>query len=651
MYNLQSTLVFISLMMQIFARRLYFTSKLTRNRPFQMAASSTQMPLRQPLAESIKLSKEESDLFAMFRRMVEAEKLNTTIRVAGGWVRDKLLNRAGKNDIDIALDNMTGAQFAIKLNHWSQSQGGAGIQFGVIQQNPDKSKHLETATAMLGKFEIDFVNLRTEEYTTTSRIPEIRIGTPEEDALRRDLTINSLFYNVNSGHIEDFTGRGLTDLTKGIIQTPLPALTTLQDDPLRALRAVRFACRYSFDMAAELFDACGDSSVQLSLKTKVSKERVFQELEQMLDNPFAARACYMLHSLSLMPIILCLPHAVTPTHTLSPSTTPIPIQQAFHINGVATMLCCSILSNWANDSKRDGMCTVGSLRKLLARASDASGNPNSPPMESSNSTYANKLLHFSALTTSGSQHQCPNPLKKKKNTSVTDYLLQHELRMRGKDVDQIERIHQAAKLFTSVLDELQIAPVVVSDAYRLRLGMVIREAGQWYVEGIHLAVSQRIVKASLSESGCVDSALVEKLAFVCGLGGGGQQVSDAAPSSAHFLLDSSTSLGPSRLSIIEAADCLVVAIDQMNLHHAWKLAPLLNGEDLKHIFHNIPKGPAFGQVRACVCMSVCVVIFRLLRAYASYQCSNFSPAYLFLTCQHCASVNGSLLRIRCIGNF
>ena len=221
-------------------------------------------------AATIKLLPEEEELFVLFRRMVESEKLNTTVRVAGGWVRDKLLGREGKNDIDIALDNMTGAQFAMRLNEWSLAQGGAAILFGVIQQNPDKSKHLETATATLGRFAVDFVNLRTEEYTTASRIPEVRIGTPAEDALRRDLTINSLFYNINSGRVEDYTGLGLVDLAARLVRTPLPALTTLQDDPLRALRAIRFACRFQFAVAPELLLACRHPSVHSALLSKVS---------------------------------------------------------------------------------------------------------------------------------------------------------------------------------------------------------------------------------------------------------------------------------------------------------------------------------------------------------------------------------------------
>ena len=100
--------------------------------------------------------------------------MGTTVRIAGGWVRDKLLGVEGKDDIDVALDNISGVEFAKALSEWSERKGGESIKFGVIQQNPDKSKHLETATATQ-KYQIDFVNLRTEKYTD-SRIPFIEIG-------------------------------------------------------------------------------------------------------------------------------------------------------------------------------------------------------------------------------------------------------------------------------------------------------------------------------------------------------------------------------------------------------------------------------------------------------------------------------------------
>ena len=108
---------------------------------------------------------------------------------------------------------MMGAEFVKLMNDYLQNtQGQKGSGFGVTKFNPDKSKHLETACVKIKDFWIDVVNLRGETYAENSRIPQMTIGTPQQDAERRDLTINSLFYNLNEGKIEDFTGKGLSDL-------------------------------------------------------------------------------------------------------------------------------------------------------------------------------------------------------------------------------------------------------------------------------------------------------------------------------------------------------------------------------------------------------------------------------------------------------
>ena len=132
------------------------------------------------------------------------------------------------HDIDIAIDDQMGKDFAEKLSEYMKESGRGGEigSVGVIKSNPDQSKHLETATVRVLGFELDFVNLRAEEYTD-SRIPVMRIGTAEEDALRRDLTINALFYNINERSVEDYTGKGMEDIKSGTVRTPLAAQANL----------------------------------------------------------------------------------------------------------------------------------------------------------------------------------------------------------------------------------------------------------------------------------------------------------------------------------------------------------------------------------------------------------------------------------------
>lgn len=103
---------------------------------------------------------------------------------------------------------------------------------GVIRANPEQSKHLETATMRLHGLSLDLVHLRSETYTEASRIPEIEIGTPEQDALRRDFTINALFYNLQTREVEDWSHQGLPDLAAGIIRTPLDPRVTFLDGAL-----------------------------------------------------------------------------------------------------------------------------------------------------------------------------------------------------------------------------------------------------------------------------------------------------------------------------------------------------------------------------------------------------------------------------------
>jgi hypothetical protein len=227
--------------------------------------------------------------------------------VAGGWVRDKLLGLPS-DDIDIALDDCSGVEFANLINDYMKAIGLPVRSIGVIQANPDQSKHLETANVRILQFSVDCVNLRAESYALDSRIPITRCGTPQDDAMRRDFTINALFYNVSEGKVEDFTCCGLADLKIGVISTPLDPFVTFRDDPLRVLRGIRFASRYNFKLAKELIDAASDPEIRNALLLKVSKERVWKELEGMLGLTGCsiarpALALTMIHNMSLFETI------------------------------------------------------------------------------------------------------------------------------------------------------------------------------------------------------------------------------------------------------------------------------------------------------------------------------------------------------------
>lgn len=226
----------------------------------------------------------------------EDDRSETILRFTGGWVRDKLLG-VGSNDIDVGISNMTGYQFGLalkeyldfpeRLEKYKQSlpdgnMHNAIVSLHKIEANPEKSKHLETVTTKIFGLDIDLVNLRKETYTDDSRNPQMEFGTAHEDALRRDATINALFYNLNKSLLEDFTERGLQDLEHHVIRCPLEPYQTFKDDPLRVLRLIRFASRLGYQIESETQAAMQIEDIGDALKLKISKERVGTELEKML---------------------------------------------------------------------------------------------------------------------------------------------------------------------------------------------------------------------------------------------------------------------------------------------------------------------------------------------------------------------------------
>ncbi|KAJ3011415.1 CCA tRNA nucleotidyltransferase, mitochondrial, partial [Thoreauomyces humboldtii] len=256
-----------------------------------------------------------------------------TLRVAGGWVRDKLLGKES-DDIDIAIDTMKGEPFAQRVNEHMKAQGFAMGHIATIQVNPEKSKHLETANARVFDYLVDFVHLRTETYNDDSRNPEVvgskkrfrsflsssgttptdillirkqDFGTPLEDALRRDITINALFYNIHTHQIEDFLGKGLDDLARGHVRTPLPAQQTFIDDPLRVLRVIRFATRFGYTIDEDILATVKHPDVQRAFERKITRERIGVEINKMLKGPDPVRALQIIDDFGYYGLVFAAP--------------------------------------------------------------------------------------------------------------------------------------------------------------------------------------------------------------------------------------------------------------------------------------------------------------------------------------------------------
>ena len=190
-------------------------------------------------------------------------------------------------------------------------------------------------------FDLDFVNLRLEEYTNPkSRVPKMHMGGPAEDAARRDLTINALYYNLHTKEVEDFTGNGLSDLWSGTIRTPQPPLETLLDDPLRSIRVVRFAGLLDFSIDPDVLVACGNSRVHQALIEKVSLERIRSEVFKMLfgSEYTALRCATLLHSSGLWSAVINLSALPTPSATTTPNST---IKSGRNGNGDIYLQACT----------------------------------------------------------------------------------------------------------------------------------------------------------------------------------------------------------------------------------------------------------------------------------------------------------------------
>ncbi|KAI9204831.1 uncharacterized protein BJ171DRAFT_503798 [Polychytrium aggregatum] len=287
-----------------------------------LSASSTPSPAMSPDTPPltqigcITLTEQESKIFDILSKCAEhlhhqQPPKDVTLRVAGGWVRDKLLGMES-HDIDIALDTMMGYDFALQVNRYLAENGFETHTLGKIDSNPEKSKHLETATTkVMGNF-IDFVNLRTESYREDSRIPIVRFGTPLEDAQRRDITINALFYNIQSKQVEDYTGQGLSDLRSGLVRTPLDPIQTFLDDPLRILRVIRFASRFGYQIDTAIAPAAANSDVRSAFGSKLSRERIGTEVDKMMRGPDPLRSLQLVCDFGYYSLVFMPPESVEP---------------------------------------------------------------------------------------------------------------------------------------------------------------------------------------------------------------------------------------------------------------------------------------------------------------------------------------------------
>ncbi|WP_366184162.1 HD domain-containing protein [Flavobacterium ovatum] len=211
--------------------------------------------------------------------------------VIGGFVRDYLLERPLKKDIDIVAVG-SGIELALKVSE-------------LLPNKPKVQVFKNYGTAMLRykDTDIEFVGARKESYQTESRNPKVEIGTLQDDQDRRDFTINALAFSLNESNYGDLIDPfgGVAALEAKSIKTPLNPDITYSDDPLRMMRAIRFATQLGFEIEAESLEAISRNKDRINI---ISGERIVDELNKILSTPKPSIGFLLLYKTGLLDIIL-----------------------------------------------------------------------------------------------------------------------------------------------------------------------------------------------------------------------------------------------------------------------------------------------------------------------------------------------------------
>ncbi|WP_177222943.1 CCA tRNA nucleotidyltransferase [Chitinophaga sp. YR627] len=218
-----------------------------------------------------------------------AHELGVACYLIGGFVRDKILNRRTK-DMDVVCVG-DGIALAHKVAEYFDN---AKVSF---------FKTYGTAQVKWNELEIEFVGARKESYRHDSRNPDVEPGTLKDDQLRRDFTINALAISLNEadyGSLVDPFG-GIADLEAKIIRTPLEPAQTFIDDPLRMMRAIRFASQLQFTISEESFRGIKENAERIKI---ISQERITDEFNKIMLSPVPSVGLDLLYKAGIMKIIL-----------------------------------------------------------------------------------------------------------------------------------------------------------------------------------------------------------------------------------------------------------------------------------------------------------------------------------------------------------
>lgn len=219
-----------------------------------------------------------------------AQALGVETWLIGGFVRDKILGRNTKDADIVCLGDGIELATAVAQQFTPTPQVNYFKNFGTA--------HIQLADG----FDVEFVGARKESYRSNSRKPDVEPGTVEDDQLRRDFTINALAISLNKndyGKLIDPFG-GIQHLAEKIIKTPLAPAQTFIDDPLRMMRAIRFATQLNFEIEPVVFEAIRLNAERIHI---ISKERITDELNKIIAAPIPSIGFDLLYKSGLLQLI------------------------------------------------------------------------------------------------------------------------------------------------------------------------------------------------------------------------------------------------------------------------------------------------------------------------------------------------------------
>ncbi|MCL6265273.1 CCA tRNA nucleotidyltransferase [Flagellimonas myxillae] len=220
-----------------------------------------------------------------------SQEIGMDAYVIGGFVRDYILQRGTPKDIDIVAVG-SGIELAKKVAEKLKGKPQVSV-----------FKNFGTAMIKYHELELEFVGARRESYDRNSRKPHVEDGTLEDDQNRRDFTINAMALSLGSDNFGQMVDpfNGLEDLRKKTIRTPLEPGITYSDDPLRMMRAIRFATQLNFEIELKSLQAITDNRERIKI---ISKERIVDELHKILLSEKPSIGFALMHQTGLLPIIL-----------------------------------------------------------------------------------------------------------------------------------------------------------------------------------------------------------------------------------------------------------------------------------------------------------------------------------------------------------